>query len=333
MNDQRIITHAGASADVDALRDLGDRLAHIAGTSQLSEWPESLSGSLHVLGNLVDLCGKQIALQRQSNQRQRKLLDERIPIERYKTEFLKNISHELRTPLASIEGFAAALLRGMEQKAEDESEEMPRETRRRFLNIITQEAKRLGELIENMLEMADIETRPLDRKKSMFPVKDVFLAAVSTFKSHWGEEKAAPVRIRISSDDDGPKIYANRDAVLEILRHLLDNAHNFSGGQEVILGAEPLLVQKQNGNSQLTRIWVQDRGIGIPPSEQPLLFTKFHRIETAAHTVPGTGLGLSIVWALVNQNGGSVSVDSNVGEGATFTVILPAEVEPEAVQS
>jgi signal transduction histidine kinase len=320
----------GAAADIDALRDLGDRLAHIAGTSQMTEWPENVSDSLHVLGNLVELCGKQIALQRQSNLRQRKLLDERIPIERYKTEFLKNISHELRTPLASIEGFAAALLRGMEQKADDRSEEMPRETRRRFLNIITQEAKRLGELIENMLEMADIETRHPDRKKSLLRVKDLFLGAVSTFRSHWGEDKAAHVRMAVSPTGDGPRVYANRDAVLEILRHLLDNAHNFSGGQEIVLGAEPLIVQKQNGSLQLTRIWVQDRGIGIPPSEQPLLFTKFHRIETAAHTVPGTGLGLSIVWALVNQNNGSISVESNVGEGSTFTVILPAEAQTEA---
>ncbi len=307
----------------EALHHLGQRLAHLVGASRPPEWPSSASQMVRVIEDLADKCGKQLEDKRQKSSETR--IVEREKLENLKAEFIRNVSHELRTPLASIEGFAAALLRGMEKKSPGGQEEMPEETRKRFLDIISQEARRLGELIENLLEMAEIESRPLNKNPRRFRAREIFLESVATFELRWGKGTAAPVKTIFHPEPDGPWIYANQDAVKEILRHLLDNAHNFSGGQEITLGAEPMDSADTRHSGRLTRIWVQDRGIGIPKSEQSRLFSKFHRVETAAHTIPGTGLGLAIVWTLVNQNGGSISVDSDIGKGAIFSVVMPGE--------
>lgn len=309
--------------ELAALHNLCQQLAHVSGASLPPRWPDSSAQTLEILGFLVEMCSKQLARQRQRTEAHRHIEEEFRKVEALKGEFIKNVSHELRTPLASIEGFAVALLRGMDRTAPDGGEEMAPETRRRFLHIINQEARRLGELIEDVLEITEIEAHPRNAHPTFFTAREILLEAVLNFRLRWGEQRAAPVRTEAWPDAQGPSLYANREAVREILRHLLDNAQKFSDGQEIVLGAAP--ESSPSGAAPAwSRLWVRDRGIGIPRTELPQLFTKFHRIETAAHSLPGTGLGLAIVQTLARQNGGRIEVVSDVGQGATFSLLLPS---------
>ncbi|MCW8131638.1 MAG: HAMP domain-containing histidine kinase [Planctomycetota bacterium] len=305
------------------LQRLTQQLAHVSGASLPPRLPNSSVENLEILNTLIDQCAKQLARQRARVEARRMVEEELRKLERMKTEFIQNVSHELRTPLASIEGFAMALLRGMQRKP-GEPENMPPETRRRFLEIISQESRRLGELIEAVLDITEIEANPLNVNQNQFQVREVFLEAVMNLKMKYGEDKAAAVRFDLLPEPEGPAVYANREALREILRHLLDNAHKFSGGQEIVLGAAPAAPEAPGG-PPLTRIWVCDRGIGISKADQARLFTKFFRAETSAHTIPGTGLGLSIAQTLARQNAGRISVLSEVGRGATFTVLMPGK--------
>lgn len=320
-NDPRKVTISIAD-----LQRLTQQLAHVSGASLPPRLPETPVENIEILHTLIDQCAKQLARQRARVEARRLVEEELRKVERMKTEFIQNVSHELRTPLASIEGFAMALLRGMQRKSPEEIEEMPPETRRRFLEIISQEARRLGELIEEVLDITAIEANPLNSNPSEFSAREIFLEAVMNLKMKWGEDKAAPVRFDLAPEPEGPKIFANREAVREILRHLLDNAHKFSGGQEIVMGAAPAPPELP-GAKPITRIWVCDRGIGIPRADQQRLFTKFYRAETSAHTISGTGLGLSIAQMLARQNGGQISVQSEVGRGATFTVTFPSQMQ------
>jgi len=150
------------------------------------------------------------------------------------------------------------------------------------------------------------------------------------------QDPAHPVvaSVRLSPEPDGPMIYADYDATVEIFRQLVMNAHKFSGGQEVVLGADQVSISPAHESSAgisgvmtkistATRMYVRDRGIGIPKEELDRIFQKFYRIERPGFSVPGTGLGLSIVRALINQNNGQVWAESEVGRGSTFYVMLP----------
>ena len=327
LEDRTISDRRTVTFDLSALHRICQQLAHVSGASLPPRWPDSSAETLELLGFFVEMCSKQLARQRQRNESFRQVEEDFHKVEALKGEFIKNVSHELRTPLASIEGFGMALLRGLERTAPGGAEEMSLETRQRFLKIICQEARRLGELIEDVLELTEIEARPRNGNPTLFVARDVFQEAVVNFRLRWGEGQSAPVRMELEPLPGGPPVFGNRDAIREILRHLLDNAHKFSGGQEIVLGANRA-APVAGAPPARTRLWVRDRGLGIPRDQQGQLFTRFHRVETAAHTLPGTGLGLSIVQTLARQNGGSVQVDSNVGEGATFSLFLP-EAAPE----
>ena len=313
--------------DAALLQSVCQQLAHLAGASLPPRWPDDEQEVVHLLTTLLDQVSRQMARQRARNEARKQVEEELRKVERLKTEFIQNVSHELRTPLASIEGFAMALQRGLQPRGPDSQEEMPPETRQQFLGIISREARRLGELIEDVLEITEIEAQPVNTNQVFFTARDVFSEAVMNFKKKWGEDKGQLIRFRLDPAPEGPQLYANREAVREILRHLLDNAHKFSGGQEILLGAEPVRPDPDVPFKQ-ARVWVRDRGIGIPASEHGRVFSRFHRVDTTSHSMPGTGLGLYIVQSLARQNRGRVTLESEVGKGTTFSIFLPAEQPP-----
>jgi len=255
-------------------------------------------------------------------------------VERMKTRFIRNVSHELRTPLASIEGFARALSRMDTEGASartSSGELLTPETRKQFLAIISQEAQRLGKLIEDVLDMSEIENNRTPRPAGHFSARELFDAVLESL-----EDPARPLAssVRLSPEPDGPMIYADYDATLELFRQLVANAQKFSAGQEIVLGADQVSISPAHESnagisgviskiSTATRLYVRDRGIGIPKEEHDKIFQKFYRIERPGFSVPGTGLGLSIVRALVNQNNGQVWAESEVGRGSTFYVMMP----------
>ena len=265
-------------------------------------------------------------------------------VEHLKNRFIRNMSHEFRTPLASIDGFAKALLRleavdGL-RPGESHPELASPDARRQFLTIISQEAQRLGKLIEDVLDMSEVESKRWPYEPTLFSAQNLFSEALTLFDAPSSDPNSSGEQIavqnivtRFNPEPDGPMIYADRQALLEILRQLLVNAQKFSFGKEVVLGAEFVSISPvenspaaDSGHSRRistnARLYVKDRGIGIAREELDRIFDRFYRVDKAT-SAPGTGLGLAIVRALTTQNNGHVWADSTLGRGSTFYVLLP----------
>jgi signal transduction histidine kinase len=318
---------------IGALRQVCERLGSASRTSTPTELT-SLNDIIAVLTSLSEVCSERMKAEpppTESKQVQQELQN----LEKLKGRFMRNVSHELRTPLASIDGFARALLRMEQAEAQGASEStsmmITPETRRQFLSIISQEAQRLGKLIEDVLDFSEIEGNRTRREPTLFCAREVVVDALSSFS---GGARTLEAALRLTPEPNGPMIYADRDAMIEVLRQLLINAQKFSAGQEIVVGADEVSISPNiaptAGNSghlprvsTMTRLYVRDRGIGIPKEELTRIFHKFHRIERPGFTVPGTGLGLSIVRELVHQNNGQVWAESEEARGSTFYVMVP----------
>ena len=226
-------------------------------------------------------------------------------IDQAKSEFLSVVSHELRTPLTALEGFAELLL----------TRAVPPERAARFLRHIHAEARRLGRIVAELLDLSrlevgvapDLKREPLDLAAHVERQIELFAGVHPTHRFRWEAEGALPT------------LRADRDAVDRVLQNLLSNAVKYSprGGE--------IRVTARAGADGLVELRVEDEGVGIPAAELPRIFDKYVRIanqETAS--VRGLGLGLSLVRALVEAHGGRIEVESAPGKGSVFRVTLPA---------
>ena len=226
-------------------------------------------------------------------------------LERVRKDFVANVSHELRTPLTAISGYAETLLEGA---LEDE------ENNRKFVEIIKSHATRLGNIASDLLALSELESeRPAVESR---PVS--VRAAVETALKI--VEPAAQLRgVTIAC---GPlqesEVLAERGRLEQALVNLLDNAVKFNRpGGKVRLGAT-----REAGDK--VRIAVADTGLGIPSTDLSRVFERFYRVDKArSREMGGTGLGLSIVKHVVERMNGTVSVESQLGKGSTFTILLP----------
>jgi signal transduction histidine kinase len=332
-NNGSSVEHAASGEQLESLRRICRRLSAIGG-GPVPEKLDTMDDVIGGLSSLVEVCARRLKNKKDDEIELRQIRDELDEVERLKARFIRNVSHELRTPLASIDGFARALLK-METVGPTESspEMVSPETRRQFLSIVSQEAQRLGKLIEDVLDLSEIETRGTRREATHFCAKDLFADVMTSFSN---TQNPPQVTQRISPEPDGPMIYADREAMVEVLRQLISNAQKFSAGQPVVVGAELVTMTPKNAApaaesgprsslNTVARLYVKDKGIGIPKDELDNIFEKFYKVEHPGATFPGTGLGLSIVRALATQNNGRVWATSEVGRGSTFYVMLPTQ--------
>lgn len=228
-----------------------------------------------------------------------------IKLENIRSQFVANVSHELKTPLTSIKGFAETL------KYVDDSE-----TRKKFLNIIDDEADRLTRLISDILTLSDIESKK-QQKVERINVNEV-ITDVCCLISNSAKEK----NINISTAGEKvPEITGDKDHFKQMMINLVDNAVKYteSGGM-VTVGTE---LQDDN-----VAIWVQDTGVGISKEHLDRLFERFYRVDKArSRAAGGTGLGLAIVKHIVMNFNGKIEVESQVGKGSKFIVMLPQNVQ------
>ncbi len=220
-------------------------------------------------------------------------------------DFVGNVSHELRTPLTSIEGFSQALLDGVSRSPEEQ---------RRSLEIINQESKRLNRLLGDLLLLSQIDAGELTAEKEPVDLVDMLRKLESMYS---GRAESMGVTLRVDAPGRPLSLFTDSDRLERILTNLLDNALKYTGeGGTVALSAAA-----QDG---FARISVADTGPGIPPEQLPLIFERFHRVDRSrAKKLGGSGLGLSICKELVETLGGTIRVQSLVGQGTTFTVTLP----------
>ena len=230
-------------------------------------------------------------------------------LERVRQDFIANVTHELQTPLTSIRGFAETL---MGDAGEDPA------TRQRFLGIIESEGQRLSRMVEDLLELSRWEGQRPPLRESRFDLGDL-VREVAEAAGPLLKQDGLELRLELPP---GPlPIRADRDALVRVVRNLVDNAHKYTSEGHVALRLFRI--------GHVVRLEVEDTGIGIPASALPRVFERFYRVDKARdRRSGGTGLGLAIVRHLVEAHGGSVRVQSaGFGLGSRFVVELPQRVQ------
>jgi len=223
-------------------------------------------------------------------------------LDRIKSDFVSTVSHDLRSPLTAILGYVDLIERAgpiSEQQME-------------FIQRIQYSVNNITALINDMLDLGRIEAGFDARKEIVslpavinFIVEDMHLA-LEKKQQHLSVEMAA----------DLPEVLGNPTRLRQMISNLVVNALKFSPpGQTVTV--------RLNAEENQLIIQVQDRGPGIPPADQPYIFNKFYRASNISQDTPGLGLGLSIVKTIVENHGGRIWVESTMGDGSTFTIVLP----------
>ncbi len=223
-----------------------------------------------------------------------------------KSDFVSNVSHELRTPLSSIRVFGEYMRLGRVTKPEKIQE---------YGEYIEAESRRLTQLINNILDFSKIESA---EKKYRFCPTDVLELVEQTVAGFEMPLRDSGVSIALASHGPRPPLLPlDKDAIAQVIMNLLDNAVKYSNGNKNIE------VTVRSSEDEVA-IAVRDHGIGIPAAERKKIFEKFYRVGSGlVHDVKGSGLGLSIVEHVAKAHGGRVKVDSEVGAGSTFTILLP----------
>ncbi|MFH9011010.1 SpoIIE family protein phosphatase [Streptomyces sp. NPDC017943] len=250
-------------------------------------------------------------------QAQQRRAEELAELDRAKTTFFSNISHELRTPLTLIMGPTEEL----RTRLADADEPVRRE-----LDVIHRNGLRLGKLVNTLLDFSRIEAGRMQARHEPVDLAAVTAELASVFRS--AMDKAG-----LTFDVDCPPldepVYIDRSMWEKVVLNLLSNALKFT-----FEGSVGVRVHRSGAEAVVS---VSDTGIGVPATEMPRLFERFHRIENArSRSNEGSGIGLALVRELVGLHGGSITARSSEGEGTTFTIRLPfgtAHLPPDSVVS
>ncbi len=230
-------------------------------------------------------------------------------LERLRQDFVANVSHELKTPLSVIVACVETLQSGALEDIEN---------RGKFLERIAAQAQRLLTLIVDLLNLARIESGTEEFTPEELPIADAVAACIERHQERARAknqrlEAVPPARV----PDRGVIAWADADALSHILDNLVDNAIKYTPPD----GTIQLSWWADDGKAAIE---VRDNGIGIPESELPRVFERFHRVDKArSRELGGTGLGLSIVKHLTQALGGSIQASSRPGQGSAFVVSLP----------
>ncbi|MDQ6664965.1 MAG: ATP-binding protein [Acidobacteriota bacterium] len=231
-------------------------------------------------------------------------------LEQVRKDFVANVSHELRTPLAAIAGYAETLLDGA---LEDERHN------RKFVEIIQSHAIRLNSIASDLLVLSELEAGINPGELGSVSVRDAIENALATVES---EARMRGVNL-IREQIENAYVMGNQIRLEQALLNLLTNAVKFNRpGGEVRVGAGSVA---EGG----VFIRISDTGVGIPFENLPRIFERFYRVDKArSRQVGGTGLGLSIVKHIIERMEGKIAVESQLGKGAAFTVLLRAGNSP-----
>lgn len=234
-------------------------------------------------------------------------------VDRLKSEFVSVVSHELRTPLTAIRGALGLLEGGVLGRLSPDMSEM--------VTMARSNSERLIRLINDMLDLDKIESGRMELRPGWFAPAEVAREIERELEASLAEARLSLV---IDVDPD-MQIHGDRDRVAQVLINLIGNAAKFSppGGAIHVSGHRP------EGGATV-RFQVRDSGPGIAKDHLPRLFRKFSQLDASDRREKGgTGLGLAICKAIVEQHGGSIGVDSELGQGATFHFEMPAGAPPE----
>lgn len=234
----------------------------------------------------------------------------RQEVERLKDVILRVLSHELRTPLTFIKAAVELLVESKIQFYDEEEQEL--------LALASKGGERLEALVVDVLTVVNIEA---GEAKNLFEAEkqevDLSLCIEDAVAGCGGEAISRGVTIEVDVSQGLPAIAGHPGQLTDVLSRLLDNAIEFSprtGGQVAI---------RVRNENRWVKISVEDKGIGIPTAEIPKIFDLFYQVDRHKYEQQGIGIGLTIARELVEIHGGHIEVESEIGKGSTFTVVLP----------
>lgn len=249
---------------------------------------------------------------------QRAVLDERLireevtrraleEVSHLKTEFVSLVSHELRTPLTAIQGYVKLLLAGHTGELNEIQTE--------FLNTVSRNTDRLVALVNDLLDISRIESGRLELVIEPLNLHEVVESEIESLR---GLADGKRVRIVVDLEEGLPKVKADSHRLGQIISNLLSNAIKYSPDDSTVK-----ITANRMGKNVLVK--VIDSGIGISPEERSRLFQRFYRSDDQrVRSQGGTGLGLAITRYLVEMHGGKIWVESEKGQGSTFSFTIPA---------
>jgi signal transduction histidine kinase len=258
------------------------------------------------IGSKDELRGLADSLNKMADELQQKMEDLRR-MDRIRTDFVANVSHELKTPLTLIKGYTETLqgeVIGDEAKA------------RRFVSIIMEHADRLGNIVDDLLSLSELESSKDSIDKTQFDLKKLIDDISLGFDRALANKKQT---LSVETQGDDFTINADRDKIEQVLVNLLDNAIKYTGESGRI---ELSIVE----HDREICIAVRDDGIGIAIEHIGRIFERFYRADKArSRELGGTGLGLSIAKHIVLAHKGTITIESEPGKGTTVLVTLPRE--------
>ncbi len=293
---------------------IGSASARVMVASAVEEEPLGIDEVM----NIIDEASQVLAYSRQLEQKSRELeaatnelrgANQRLQeLDRLKDDFVSTVTHELRTPLTSIRAFSEIL---------SDNPELDGEQRAKFLGIIIKESERLTRLINQVLDLARIESGNAEWQSAEIDMKEV-IEDSSTAVSQLFKDRA--VALELDALPEVPLIIADRDRLMQVMLNLLSNAAKFCERPDghVKVGLS------RHGDS--LRVDVADNGIGISAADQKMIFEKFRQAgDTLTQKPQGSGLGLAISREIIQHFGGRLWVTSSRGAGSVFSFTIPVK--------
>jgi signal transduction histidine kinase len=299
---ERLLSIADNMVEPDRYRNRMLELAHAPGESTIDEFEVARTGRVFrgytapVSNPDGSFAGRIWTLREVTADRE---------LDRMRDAFVATVSHELRTPLTSISGFLEMM---------QEEEQGLGESGKHYLDVIRRSTNRLHALVEDLLLIAQIEAKRVELQFAPVDFAELTSRAVEEIRPTAADKG---VTLEVVADHP-PLVNGDRNRLTQVLDNLVSNAVKFTNDG----GTVNVSVSAQGDD---VRLVVADTGIGVPVEEQGQVFSRFFRASTATRlAIPGTGLGLAISRALVEQHGGTITFESQEGEGTQVVVTLPS---------
>ncbi|MDT3679775.1 MAG: sensor histidine kinase [Burkholderiaceae bacterium] len=288
---------------------IGSASARVMVASVVEEEPLAVSDVARIVDEATQLRAHSRELERVGDEL-RAANEQLMSLDRLKDDFMSSVTHELRTPLTSIRALAELIV---------DDPDMESGQRQRFVGIIVSETERLSRLVDQVLDMAKIESGNAEWHDDEVDLRALLERAVQTARPMLQERGA---QITLAMPPALPAVRADADRLMQVMMNLLSNAAKFvprEGGRiDVRLDADERGV----------RVEVQDNGPGVPPGQQALVFEKFRQADSGTARREGTGLGLPISRSIVEHLGGTMWLHSPPGRGACVGFELPWRKTP-----